>query len=124
MKINISQSEWVVMEVLWDKKEATANQVVESLRPRSSWNEKTIRTLLNRLVKKKIVTFEKVNREYLYCPLVSREQCVHGESLTFLGRIGRAGLAPLLAAFVQENPLTDKELRQLRKILETKEKKL
>lgn len=121
MKKNISQSEWIVIEVLWDKKKATANQIVESLRPRSSWNEKTIRTLLNRLVKKKIVTFEKVNREYLYYPAVSREQCVHSESVSFLDRIGRAGLAPFLAAFVEQHHPTDSELKELRAILKKKE---
>lgn len=121
MKKNISQAEWLVMEVLWDKQKATANQVVLTLKTRSSWNEKTIRTLLNRLVKKKIVTYEKANREYLYSPSVSRDQCVHTESVNFLSRIGRKGLIPFLAAFVQEHNPTDGELKELRAILQKKE---
>ncbi|MBN2513458.1 MAG: BlaI/MecI/CopY family transcriptional regulator [Sedimentisphaerales bacterium] len=123
MQIKISQAEWVVMEVLWRQTEATANQVVEALSNESDWNEKTIRTLLNRLVKKKAVVFEKLNREYLYRPALSREHCVQEETHSFLERIGRAGLAPVLAAFLERHHLSEQELKELKAILDQKEAK-
>lgn len=55
----ISESEWEVMKVLWESSPLTANDIVEVLSKRASWQRETIRTLINRLVQKKAVRFEK-----------------------------------------------------------------
>jgi BlaI family penicillinase repressor len=121
-KIRIAHAEWVVMDILWQKSQATANQVVLALSGKTDWNENTIRTLLNRLVKKKAVAYKKLNREYLYRPVLSRDQCVQTETHSFLERIGRAGFVPLLAAFLERHDLSETELQELKSVLEKKEK--
>ncbi len=83
----ISESEWQVMRVLWAKKPSTANEVVEALSAASTWKPKTIKTLVNRLVKKKAVGYEKKGREYHYYPLVAEAECVKAESRSFLRRV-------------------------------------
>ncbi len=50
---NISEAEWEVMNVLWDRAPQTANEVIHSLQERTEWKPKTVRTLLDRLVQKK-----------------------------------------------------------------------
>lgn len=52
MKREISLSEWQVMRVLWAENQLTSRQIVERLIDDMDWNDKTIKTLLNRLVKK------------------------------------------------------------------------
>ncbi|HFI2475932.1 TPA: BlaI/MecI/CopY family transcriptional regulator, partial [Streptococcus suis] len=56
MKREISLSEWQVMRVLWAENQLTSRQIVERLIDDMDWNDKTIKTLLNRLVKKGYVT--------------------------------------------------------------------
>ncbi|MCL5280463.1 MAG: BlaI/MecI/CopY family transcriptional regulator [Planctomycetes bacterium] len=70
----ISEAEWVVMQVLWSKGTRTANDIVQQLKGRVSWNPRTIRTLINRLLKKGAIRFEREGREYTYSPAVSEEQ--------------------------------------------------
>ena len=48
----ISDSEWRVMQVLWEQGPQTANNVVEALSGEVEWNPRTIKTLISRLVKK------------------------------------------------------------------------
>jgi len=60
------------MEVLWDHAPQTANDIVEALLPSTDWNPKTVKTLINRLVNKGALTFEKSGRTYLYSPAVPR----------------------------------------------------
>jgi len=70
----ISEAEWEVMKVLWLESPKTANQVVDNLKDKTSWNPRTIRTLIGRLVRKKALGFtqdQKDKRKYLYYPLVS-----------------------------------------------------
>lgn len=66
----ISDAEWSVMEVLWECAPRTANEIVDILRPRTLWNPKTIKTLINRLVNKGALTYEKSGRTFLYAPAV------------------------------------------------------
>jgi BlaI family penicillinase repressor len=118
----ISESEWQVMRVLWGKNPSTANEVVEALSATTTWKPKTIKTLLNRLVKKKALGFERQGREYHYYPLVGEAECVRAESRGFLRRVYGGALKPMLAAFLESEDLSPEDIRDLKRVLERKER--
>ena len=66
----ISDAEWIVMRILWESSPLTANQIVETLSPNTSWNPRTIKTLINRLVKKEAVGAIRKTREFKFFPIV------------------------------------------------------
>ena len=73
----ITDAEWDVMRVVWDApRPLTAGEVVGALRPRTPWRPRTIKTLLNRLVKKGAVRADEgagpTGRRFLYRPAVRR----------------------------------------------------
>jgi BlaI family penicillinase repressor len=113
----ISEAEWEVMKVLWGNSPATANHIVEVLSKRTSWQRETIRTLINRLVQKKALRFEKQGRQYQYSPLVSEAECVRAETRSFLDRFHGGSIEPMLAAFVEERRLSPDQVERLRRIL-------
>jgi len=115
----ITEAEWAVMKVFWQKSPQTANQAVQQLAD-TGWNPKTIRTLIIRLQKKKALGFIKNGREYAYFPLVQKYECVRQEAHSLLGRAGAAALKPMLAAFLQEQKLSEKEIEELKQILNQK----
>ena len=116
----ISDAEWVVMKVVWDKAPLTTNQVVRVLDDKTQWKPKTIHTLLSRLVRKGAIEFERKGREYLFRPLVSAEECEHAASRSFLRRFFAGELAPFLAQFVEREKLTAREIEELKAILDRK----
>ncbi len=116
----ISDAEWVVMRVLWEKQVATANQVVEVLATQTTWKPKTIHTLLRRLVQKGALMFEKKGREFHYRPRVDAGQCTHLASRSFLDRVFGGQVAPFLACLLEREQLSAEELAELRRILEEK----
>ncbi len=120
---NISDAEWQVMEVLWRRSPLTAAEVVDALANESNWNPRTIKTLLARLVKKKALAYEPVGNRYHYRPRVSREQCVHEETQSFLHRIFRGAAGPMLAHFTSEARLTPEEIDELKRILTEKSRR-
>ena len=71
----IAESEWRIMKILWEDSPKTANEIVELLSKETNWSPKTIKTLLNRLVKKEALGFKKEGRTYFYYPLVSKDKC-------------------------------------------------
>jgi BlaI family penicillinase repressor len=115
----ITEAEWAVMKVFWQISPLTANQVIEQLAD-TGWNPKTIRTLIIRLEKKGALGFEKEGREYRYFPLAAEHECVRQEAQSLLNRAGTAALKPMLAAFLREEQLSDKEIEELKRILNNK----
>ncbi len=115
----ISESEWEVMKLLWGKSPLTANDVVKML-PQKTWKPKTIKTLLNRLVKKQALGYEKKGREYDYYPLVKEAECVKAESRSFLQRVYGGATKPMLAAFLESEKLSPEDIKELKKILNQK----
>lgn len=116
----ISESEWQVMKVLWAKSPATANEVINALAAACDWSDKTIRTLLTRLVRKKALGYKPSGRSYLYYPLVEERQCVKAESRSFLQRVYGGALMPMLAAFLEDQSLSPEEIANLKRILDGK----
>jgi BlaI family penicillinase repressor len=118
----ISEAEWQVMKVLWDKSPLTANEIVEKLVNDTEWNPRTIKTLLNRLMNKNALGVQQEGRVYFYYPLVSKEACARSERDNLLKRVYNGALQPLLAAFLEEQKLSKDEIEELKQILENKGK--
>ena len=118
----ISETEWEVMQVLWAKSPLAAGEIIDALMAAdSTWHPKTAKTLLNRLVRKKALGFQKDGRAYLYRPLVKEVDCVKAVSESFLERVFGGSLTPLLAHFVEHRKLSAAEIRELKRLLEDKE---
>lgn len=116
---SISKAEWMVMRILWEGGALTANQVVERLEGRSDWKPKTIHTLLRRLTDKGVLAVTRQGREYVFQPTVEEKDCQMAESLSFLERVfGGGSLTPLVAAFVEQRQLSERERTELRRLLE------
>jgi len=119
----ISEAEWQAMKVLWKKSPLTANDIVETLSKESPWKRETIRTLINRLVRKKALDFKKQGRQYLYYPLVDESDCVMEETRSFLDRVHGGSIEPMLAAFVENENISPEEIARLKQVLDGREKR-
>lgn len=120
--VRISEAEWEVMNVLWQRAPVAAADVAEELAARKGWAVRTTRTLLDRLRRKRAVTCEEDGKRYLYRTRVSLEQCVREASRSFRDRVFGGQPAAMLIHLVQETELTPEEIAELRRILERKEK--
>ncbi|WP_088068345.1 BlaI/MecI/CopY family transcriptional regulator [Bacillus thuringiensis] len=119
----ISEAELEVMKVLWSKSPQTANEVIQALKGQMDWNPKTVRTLINRLVKKQVIfSQQKIGRTYMYGPLISRDDYLQVETKSFIKRFYGAALKPLIVNFLQEEKLSSKEIDELKRILDDKNK--
>ena len=116
---NISETEWIVMEALWENSPQTASAVAKSLQASTGWAENTVRTLLTRLVEKGAITFvdPSVQPKH-FVPAVKRELCVQAESSSFLDRIFQGASKSLLIHFAQNARLTPEEASELKKMLD------
>ena len=108
MDYKISDSEWKVMEILWEKGAATQSEVMDALT--EHWNKNTVYTFLSRL--------EHKGSPKRYVAVIGREECVRQEEESFLNKVYHGSAGKLVAAFVEEGRLTEKEKAMLKQLLE------
>jgi predicted transcriptional regulator len=114
----ISEAESVVMDVLWREHPLSAEEVIAALTSTMDWQEPTIKTLLNRLLKKRAIAAERDGRRYLYRPLLKRQDYVHAESMGLLDRLFEGRVAPLVAHFSEHHKLSKKDIAELKRLIE------
>ncbi len=128
----ISNAEFEVLEALWQHYPASANDIIAKLNESAKnnddnsqdkqWHDKTVKTLLNRLVKKQAIGFEKQQRRYLYSPLLEREAYTLKESKSLVERMFSGKLAPLVAGFAKQNDLNKDDINALKSLISDWEK--
>ncbi|MDO8322004.1 MAG: BlaI/MecI/CopY family transcriptional regulator [Phenylobacterium sp.] len=115
--MNITEAESQIMQALWRKTPLTADEIVADVRARQPWAEATVKTLINRLLKKKAIKSERVDGRHQYVPLVDRANYVQDESQGLLDRLFEGQLAPLVAHFAQNRKLKPEEIARLKKLI-------
>lgn len=119
----ISETEWEVMQAVWQGHPCTAQEVVARLaQDDPTWHPKTAKTLLARLVKKRALAYRQEGRAYLYGPLVTEAECQAEASESFLERVFGGSLQPMLAHFVARRKLSAAEIKELKRLLDRKER--
>jgi BlaI family penicillinase repressor len=114
----ISGAESHIMEALWTRGPLTAEEIVQTVGPEQEWGEATVKTLINRLLKKKALRSERSGGRALYQPLITREEYVTGESQGLLDRLFGGQIAPLVAHYARHRALSADEVTRLKKLIE------
>lgn len=118
MEINISNSEWYVMECLWAESPKTLMQIVEECREKAGWAKSTCTTMVKRMDAKGLIRHEEGVRAKLFYPMVNREDVVVRQTRDFLQRIYHGSVGMMMNTLVEQNDLTDKDIDELEQILE------
>lgn len=114
----ISPAEWEVMEVLWNAGPMAARDVYAALSQERSWDIKTVRTLLSRLVEKGAIEYDQVGNSYLYRAAYTKDRLVCGEVRNVANRTLDGSVSALFASFIREEQLEPEEIEKLRKLLD------
>ena len=116
MHVNLSDSEWKLMNHLWARSPQTITELTAVLRAETGWSKNTVITMLSRLDAKQAVYYEEGLRAKQYYPAVTREEAIREESESVLEKVGSVGL--LMSAMVESQRLTESDLAELSAILE------
>ena len=120
--MEISEAEHEVMEALWEGAPATAREVFQRLRNKKNWQERTVKTLLSRLLKKGAIDYEQKDRAYLYSPCFDREAYQIKQSKKIVERLFDGQLSLLISGFVKGGDLKKSDIDELKEIIEQWEK--
>jgi BlaI family penicillinase repressor len=114
----ISDAEWDVMKVLWERGQAGAQEVTEALAVERNWRPQTVKTLLNRLVKKGAVAYAEQGRRFIYRPNVARDAVERAASRSFLARVFDGAVTPAVVHFLKLGQLSQADIEELKRTLD------
>lgn len=118
--INISESELIVMKVLWENSPRNLKEIIAELKDQN-WSTNTIQTFLGRLVKKGALKTERQGKAFYYSPIIKKKDYQEVESKNFIERVYDGNIERMMLGFVKSGKLSEKHLQDLKKMLDKDE---
>jgi len=116
--VNISDSEWKIMNILWENSPCTIMQITKALSESTGWTKHTVMAFLKRLEEKGAVYYEEGGKAKQYYAKVPQTEVVLEEVRSFLQKAFKGKLGLMLNTMIEEEALTQTELDELYEILE------
>ena len=114
----LSDAEWSVMNVVWERHPACARDVLEALEEQTGWAYTTVKTMLDRLVEKGALTMRKRANLGLYEPAVSRGEARTAAVRSLLDRAFEGAFGSLFQHLAKEERLGARDRERLERLLE------
>ncbi|GAB2024218.1 CopY/TcrY family copper transport repressor [Lactovum odontotermitis] len=119
-ELNISNSEMVIMRVIWSLGEAKVEDIIHQISKRQDWSLATVKTLLGRLVKKGMLETEKDGRCFIYRPIVGEEDAIHLLTQELMEKICATKHAQAVSDAIDMASLTPQDITMLTEKLQHK----
>ena len=122
-KVNLSDAEWKIMNLLWGQAPRTMMQITNTLKAETGWTKHTVMSFLKRMEEKGALHYEEGEKAKLYYPDLEREEAVLQETEDFLDRVFQGKMGMMLNTMVQQRALSKEDMEALHKILEQAEER-
>lgn len=116
-QLSLTNSEWYVLDCLWEKSPQTVMQLSAALGERVGWAKSTTITTLRRMEEKGLLACAQEGRTRYYAPAVERQGAALRETRSFLDKVYRGSVGLMVSAMAQENALSKEEIEELYEIL-------
>lgn len=116
--IKISDSEWKIMNLLWEKTPKTMMEITKELYPETGWTKHTVMTLLKRMESKDLIRHEEGKRAKQYYYNIDRKEAVIEEKNNFLNKVFRGNAGLMINMMLEQGDLNNEEIKELLKNLE------
>jgi BlaI family penicillinase repressor len=132
MKISITDSEWKIMNLLWDHAETVASgeeqgltikEISDALYADTAWSRHTVISFLNRLEAKGAVSFERKNGAKVYYTKLSRQEASMADTQELLDRVYSGSFPLMVSTFAKHSDLDAEDIAELEDILSKLEEK-
>ena len=111
--MKLTEAEWQIMNVLWERYPATARGIAERLPQEVSWAYTTIKTLLSRLVGKGAVREGKKGNTSIYEPLLTRRNARRNAIKILANQAFDGAFGPLMHFLLEDQKLTPTQKQEL-----------
>lgn len=119
----LTEAEWAIMQAVWDHEPCAAPSVQEILQKRKGWHYSTVKTLMDRMVAKGLLSTEKIRNLIFYRSAVTRKQAQKGEIMRAVKRAFGGALTPMMQFLLDSNQLSEEQLKELESLIKRKRRR-
>jgi BlaI family penicillinase repressor len=116
----LTEAEWAIIQAVWENEPCAAPAVQEKLQNRKDWHYSTVKTLMDRMVDKGLLTTERIRNLILYRSAITRVQAQKGEIMRAVKRAFDGALTPMMQFMLDEHNLSQKQLAELESLIKKK----
>ncbi len=109
----LTEGEWAIIQTVWENEPCAAPMVQEELESRKNWHYSTVKTLMDRMVTKGLLTTERIRNLILYRSAITRVEAQKGEIMRAVKRAFDGALTPMMQFMLDEHNLSQKQLAEL-----------
>jgi BlaI family penicillinase repressor len=121
-KVELFDSEWAILQAVWEHEPCAAPTVQEVLQKEKGWAYTTVKTLMDRMVKKGLLQAERIRNLYLYRSAITRAQAQRSEIMKTVKRAFDGALTPMMQFLIENERLSDEECHQLESLIRNRKR--
>lgn len=115
---SITETELVVLKVLWHNGEQTAREITESIYPACTSSDiGTVHSMIQRLERKKFVRRSRRTHPHRFSAKVSLEEIASQQLEEIAEKLSEGSMAPFLTHLLSAGKLTHQEATEIREML-------
>lgn len=118
--VELTEAEWDIMKVVWDKEPCTAGTVQEIMATSKDRAYSTVKTTMDRMVEKGFLQIERIRNLQLFRSCISEVDARRGEFRKMLKRAFDGALTPMMQFLIEHEGISKEEASQLRKLVNDK----
>ena len=115
--LELFESEWAILQKVWELEPCSAPDVQESLEGEKGWAYTTVKTMMDRMVKKGLLETEKIHNLYLYNSVVTQAQARKSEITRTLKRAFDGTFTPMMQFLIENDQLSEGEYVRLEELI-------
>ena len=115
---NLSRAEYAILQILWKNDKQTVREVHDLVKNSQGWAYTTTKTMMDRMVKKELMTREEFHGIFLYKPLISRPQGMARMVEFFADRVLEMDTRAVVSMFAGSSAISAKEIKELEGLLD------
>ena len=119
----LTEAEWEIIQVVWERQPCAAPTVQEELVDRRGWAYSTVKTLMDRMATKGLLTTERIRNLILYRSAISQADAQRGELMRTVKRAFGGAFTPMMQFMLDSNTLSRKELDDLEALIKQKRRR-
>jgi BlaI family penicillinase repressor len=116
--VELTEAEWEIMKVVWEKEPCAAGTVQETLAGSRNRAYSTVKTTMDRMVEKGFLEIEKIRNLQLFKSCISEVDAKRGEFRRMLKRAFNGALTPMMQFLIEHEGLSKEEASKLRMLVE------
>jgi BlaI family penicillinase repressor len=120
ISFELTEAEWEIIKIVWENQPCAAGTVQEALEKRKGWAYSTVKTMMDRMVKKGVLQTTRIRNLNLFSSAISQADAKTGEFRKMLKRAFDGAFAPMMQFLLDNQALSKDEIDELRKKLESK----